>query len=585
MSTIEIKKPSRQLTSAFWTIIAVTTFFSAFVLPFYFPLREPVFSAAYTTGENNRAAAIAVAAISIFVTFVLRQCTMFGYVKGRTYSETEQSSLSNKSLWWALIAMVVCTTLFGFLIVHHGTYYADEGWFLVQLRTGVDYHRTIYTGFHFPYGPVLYFWPATFIRALSSIGVSMDAAYLASVVAMEALGVSLLFYTVKALPMRKSLKAGAFALITFCSFDTLLGINYAVLRSVLPFATMVLLTKQKNLWRAMVIACLGEVLQLAVSPELGIAFGGAVVIYSFYCAFTSGLKWLGVSLTMIFGGGIFAILIGPAYFLAFREFAKGGYSIILEPQPFVLVLLAAIVALAPLAVVSGFRRDHDIEHAKVKLLIGIYIITLGMLPAALSRCDAIHAFVNGIGAYLLAFVAIDQMTVTRQRVWIVLVTLTFAATQLQEVHAFYYNITRAIQDSPEPYDSSDVAAVSKAIGKNTVTFPWNAPPLLMIRSLSMTGQYQPGYYCGALGGFDETSEKRRIHDMRAAKFALVPNDQVLVFEDKIDNHGVKLLLRFGFKYRARRTPFFEYAMVKQELITNWAPRGVFGMYTLYERVR
>lgn len=568
-------------------MVAAATFYCAFVLPFYFPLHEPVFSAAYNAGENNRVAAIAVAAISIFV-FATFACSWFQISREWTHSKINPatpSRLSTRFLWWGIALIAACAAALGYIILHHGAYYADEGFFLTQLRAGVIFHRVPYRDFDFPYGPALYYWPLMFIRLLAPLGVSMAAAYLLSLIVMESLGVALLFYTVNALPMRRPLKAAAFTLITFCAFDTLLGLNYAILRCVIPFAAVVLLTKQKSLRSAMAVACLGEGLLLAISPELGIAFGAAAVFYGGYRKFILNWKWLGVSLAAVIGGLIFAACIGRDYFVSLSQYAHGRDNLILEPQPFGLVLLVAVVALAPLAVADGWSRRNDAENPNTAMLIALYIAMLGMLPVAFSQYDPLHAFVNGVGAYLLSFVWIDRVGPKKQRIWIVVVALTFIATQFQEFHAFRHEIARALTNAPEPYDDPDVAAISAAIGKNKVTFPWNRPPMQMIVRLTQTGQYLPGYFVGYHGECNAASEVRRIADMRSAKFVMVPNNQALVYTEEIDNSGEKLWLRLGYRYKQREPPFYEYAMLMHELTTNWKPVGTFGMYTLYKKVR
>jgi hypothetical protein len=572
--------------TGFWTATAVTTFFCAFVLPFYFPMSEPVYSAAYTAGENNRVAAIAVAAISLLVAFVYRSFAVTGENEKECsdFDRVDRTQLGIRYLWWGLGATLALTALLGSIIVRRGPYYGDEGYFLAQLRTGIVFHRAIYREFEFPYGPVLYYWPATFVRALAPLGVSMAAAYMTSLVVMEALGVGLLFYTVKALPIRRGLKAAAFALITFCAFDMLLGLNYAALRCILPFATVVLLSKQRNLGRAMVVAFLGEIVQLGVSPEIGIAFGGAAAAYGLYCGVVSGWRWMGVGVAAVTGAAAFAKLIGHDYFLTLGEMAKGGYNLILEPLPFTLVLLAAVVALSPVAVARGVRAFNRGANSWAGMLVGLYVAMLGMLPAALSRSDPLHNFFDGVGAYLLSFVAIDRSTRVWRRVWIVVVALTFAATQFQEFHAFREGIINAVRQVPEPYDDPNtVDRISQAVGPAKVAFPWGIP-LQMVDRLTRTGQYQPGYFCGSSGAFDEASEERRVADMRSAEFLLVPINQALVFEDEIDNSGVKRWLRFGFTYRARRVPFYEGARMLQELDANWKPVGSFGVYTLYKQI-
>jgi hypothetical protein len=578
---------SNKLLVLFWFIVFAATFYCAFVLPFHFPLHEPVFSAAYTVGENNRVAAIAVAAISIFVTFMCWRYGSDNASKALNVDPYDSTQISKKYLVWGMVATLVCTALLGLHVLHLGSYYADEGYFVTQLRSGIVFHRRIYRDFEFAYGPALYLWPAMFVRLLAPIGFSIAAAYLVSLLAMEAIGIGLLFYIIKALPMQRRLKNVAFCLLTFGAFDLLLGLNYAVLRPLLPFAAVVLLSRQKTLWRAITIGFLGEILQLMVSPELGIAFGGAAIIYGVYRSFVSGWRWLGVSVASVIAGGLFIAFIGKDYISTLHEFSKGGFSLILEPLPLTLIFLATVVTLVPLAVGRSLRQDQARETSTAGLLIPFYVATLGMLPAALSRCDPLHIFCNGMGAYLLSFVAIDHARMRWRQIWIFIMAVAFAATQFQLIHAMRYHLfsDRALLSPPQdPYDDPDITAISNTVGDSKVTFPLNAP-MRMIAGLTQTGQFQPDYYAGEINEFDQQAEMRRIADLRSAQFALVPSGHAFVNTDEIDNTGIKRLLRLGITYHARRTPFYKGALLWDELQTNWVPVGRFGTYTLYRKVR
>jgi hypothetical protein len=189
---------------AMWLAAAATAFYGAFILPFHFPLKVPVYGSAYTAGENITVAAIGVALVSA-VAGVL--CALFQHI-APALDELQQ--ISRRYLAGGLAFICTCTAVLGTLVFRQGDYYADAGYFLVYLTTGLRFHRTIYTQFQFDYGPLLYYWPATFIRVLGRVGMSMPMAYLASVLVMEAVGVGLLFYIVNALPMRRQLKAVAF---------------------------------------------------------------------------------------------------------------------------------------------------------------------------------------------------------------------------------------------------------------------------------------------------------------------------------------------------------------------------------------
>src|ERR1700712_1855244 len=66
LSTPSVRGGSERMRQVgFWTVVLVATFFAAFVFPFLFPLKQAVFSPAYTVGGNNRVGALAVAVVSV----------------------------------------------------------------------------------------------------------------------------------------------------------------------------------------------------------------------------------------------------------------------------------------------------------------------------------------------------------------------------------------------------------------------------------------------------------------------------------------------------------------------------------------
>lgn len=556
------------------------SFYCAFILPFSFPRNEPVYGAAYTAGDNILVAAVGVALVSAV-------SGLIWILSGKTHdvdSPFDGSALSKNYLWWGAGGVTLLTGILGSLIVRQGDYYADAGYFMVRLRDGLLFHHTIYQQFKFNYGLLLYLWPVTFVRMLQPFGLSMDGAYMVSVAAMEAVGVGLIFYAVNALPMRRQLKAIAFCLLTFACFDTLLGINYAIVRCILPIAAIILLARQRSIARGIFVSCLGEILQLYVSPELGVAFGGAAIVYGLYCAWHSGWRSLSISAAALTGAILFFFFAPSGYIDTVRECSNGGLNYVLEPLPYVLVLLVAVTVLAPYTLSRvSLRLD---ERPWAGMLLGIFVVMLGMLPSAFYQCDALHACVNGVAAYLLSFVAINKLNHRWQRIWIVLVAITFAGTQLQEIHAFHGTIQKAFVDAPpDPYDDPAILpGVIKAVGQEHVTLPFNYS-LRLIDGFWKAGIYNAGYYNAHFDSSNTQSEQRRVADMRSAEFALVPMGQALIKQDEIDNRPLKRIMLFGYTYKARRKPLFHGELLVQELNQNWKPVGVYGFYQLYRKVR
>ncbi len=559
--------------AAFWLVTGLVAALTVFVLPFAFPPHMPVYSASYVAGCNNRVAALGMAALGAAAAL---GCWLLRI--GRAPREP----IEEMSLRWlgvCVAAALAFTGVLGGLAVRTHIYWGDAGYFYNQLRSGLVLHRTLYSGFEFPYGPLLYAWPAAFVVALRPLGVSMGAAYMVSLAALQVLGLGLLFYTLQALPMRRTLKITALLLMTLGSLVPLLGINYALLRFVLPFATLVWLARQTRLLPALAITGAGTMAQFASSPEMGVAFASGVVVFSMYRALTQSGRWLWLLLACVLGAGIFALLVGHGYFLDFSRLANGEYNLIVEPLPHLVLLTFAAVAMAPVAVAGAVRS----RSPSAGMLLGIFAAALTLLAPALGRCDPIHVFFNGLGLYLLAFVAVDAAAHAWRKAWMVAFALLVLLAQVVNFRVYKGELRTAFHASvPDPEEGMDVAALEQAVGAASVTAPFLAPQNVLDQ-LTAARLYQPDYFCGMLTVWDLQAEQQKIEQMRQANFALVPTEPFRQTEP-IDNTRIKRIERLGLVYRERNPPFYIGPPIYQELAAHWIAVGRFGAFTLYRRL-
>jgi hypothetical protein len=520
-------------------------------------------------GADNRAAVIALALISLAAAAIL-------WRRAPRSSLTQHESLSKRWLLAAILATTAFTASLGYLVLRANAFWGDEGYFVTQLRTGILFHRTLYRDFEFPYGPLIYWWPATFARALSPL--SITAAYLIALAVMQAVGLALLFYVIQALPIRRPLKAAAFALITFGALSPVLGINYTLLRFALPLAAAVLLSRQRRLLPALTIAALAEILALAISPELGISVLGMTLACALHHAITRNLRWLTLAPAALLGATLFALLLGRDYFLMVSRIAKGEYNLLIQPSPHLFLFLASVVALAPLAVARTRHADPTVRAT----IFALYAASLGVIPAALGRCDQVHDFFNGIGPYLLAFVAIDTQKTRTRLTWVLLLTLIFSADQLSNYQLYSYRLHLAIHSPQELEDHTiDAPSLEQAIGSATITAPAGAP-LWLQEELTRTNQYRPGYFREEQGLWDSAAELRMIQTLRASPFALIPAEG-LEEPTEVDLTGWRKKLGLDRLYKPRHAPYIRGGLTQQELHDHWTQVGIFGSYRLFHR--
>jgi hypothetical protein len=483
----------------------------------------------------------------------------------------------------AIAAAVAWTALLGAAEARIQIAWGDQAYFLTQLRTGLVFHQPIYRGFEFAYGPALYLWPAAFIKALAPFGISASAAYLASLATMQAAGLCLLFWTVQALPLGRSVKTAAFLFLAIGTFTALLGLNYSVFRFILPFASIVLLSRQQSPFAAAAVAGLGEIAQLSVSPELGVAFGAAAIAYAIYRAIHAGTRWIAIAAAPLIGALLFVVMIGRDYFLTIGRMARGGYNLLILPEPHILALLAATVALAPIAIARSLRQ-HNADPVQAGMILATYIAALGLLPAALGRCDPIHIFFDGIGMWLLALVTLNSAKRRTQIVAIAAIVCVFTLMQARNVSLYRHRLQQLRGAAhTDPLEGIDEGKLFAAIGNAKVSVPLPAPHQI-VDDLTQRGQFVPGFYCGWDGVWDAQAEQRVIADMRRTPLALVPlTDPVSLNAE--DQRRIALAMRLGLARHAAHEPYARGTLMAAELNSNWTPIGISGGYILFRRLQ
>ena len=191
-------------------------------------------------------------------------------------------------------------------------------------------------------------------------------------------------------------------------------------------------------------------------------------------------------------------------------------------------------------------------------------------------------FFNGLGAYLLAFVAIDKAVPRWRGIGVAAIALTFLYTQLQDYDFYELLLTKTYHniDLDDALTPATIQSLQQTLGPHRALFPWNMP-LRLTNALTASGQFQPEYFC--VMPLDRDSEEQKVAEMRGAEFLMVPRGWKLVTSDDIDNGGFKHYLRLGYTYKVRQTPYLAGALMLDELQQHWTPVGIFGTYTLYKK--
>jgi hypothetical protein len=332
--------------------VLLATCFGVFVLPLLLP--PPYLtgiSAANVAGFNNKVASLAAAAVGTFVGFAA-----FSWPQPKPARRL--GDFSNLPRWLVLTTVILCgstVALLSYLIAISGQHYGDGRYFIRQVSMHVEYGRRLYDQIELPYGPLLFYGPVIVHAMLSPLHVSTATAYYTTLVLEHVIGLLLVVYVLDHLPILRNYKIVFLLLCLLHTYPFGFGLNYTFFRFVLPIAFLVLAAKQTQPW--VLGACLfaGQAASLSLSPELGFAFGASSLAYAAYYFYTAGRAWLVAVAAPFAATLIFLLLAGAGYLRMLKLFARGIANFVVEPLPYILVFLFALVWLVPLMLARFFR--------------------------------------------------------------------------------------------------------------------------------------------------------------------------------------------------------------------------------------
>jgi hypothetical protein len=553
------------------TVIAALTGFGVFVLPFFFPPTHPTYGAAYTAGFNNRVATLATMLISLLTLYLAWRLDLF---PDKFTSKGEVPI----PMWFLATSIALCTTFtagLGWMLCKAELGSADVRFFLEPMDEVIRYSRHIYTDFTFPYGPLLLYYPVWIHRLLQPLHISLEGSYFVALAIAEALGQVLLYFTLESLPISKDVKLVTFLAFTVIAMCPVLGLNYTFLRFLVPFSTLLFVTRARKPLNLAFFFFLGELLQLAISPEMGMAFGAGACFYGVSQWRRRGAPWILAVAAPPIAGGIFLTITGRSYLDSIAKFSNGSWNLVVEPLGYILLFLVAVVWLVPQMLAAKFKRDQG----DATLMASLFVLSLVLLPPALGRCDLLHVFFNGAGMYLLASVAICSYPRTIRELWFLF--LISAVTWMQIVNFFVRPdlalAPKVINSASLRNDSIDIEGLEAVTGAEKVATPFLTPWRVEMQ-LKQGGHYVPDEDSFPVSP-DADSETSRLHRMDTCNWALIPLGGTLMMETPVNSSG---FLGFGYSFYPERRKGFVYgAIISKDLETNWTPTATFGQWELY----
>jgi hypothetical protein len=522
---------------------------------------------------------------------------------------SESAPLSRRLVFGAALAGAALLAIYARLaFIAHIYYPGDAGYFLGQMSAAADYHRTLYTGLEFSYGPLLFYIPIWVRALLSPMHVTLAGAYFTVLVLEQVLGVWMVAYILDNLPIARKLKTILFLVYAVQMLQPGLGLNYTFFRFVMPFASFLFIVKRRQPWAVAGLMAAGEVLNLAISPEMGFAFGAGAAAFGLYRLCTSGRSWIRALVAPFAGAAVFLLIAGTGFLRMLALFSQGVCNFIVEPQPHILIFLFALVWLVPI-MLAGFFRS---QRPEAPVLAALFVISLGLLPSAFGRADPEHVVFNGFGIFLLSAVAISSYQHVRQRVWIGAVVVVLLWTECLDLRFFQHearlmihydilhygnpgmkalaqNFTRRISPSAAarymtadfPGDQRfDSAKLEATVGDAQVATPYLLP-LQVEDELKRSGKYRPSFYWYCVAVMDAAAETHQIDGFNEARWALIPTGEKVVLRETPDRLGE--ITGIALPYKSKRKPYVAGERFYENLQTRWRPVSAVSGYTVYRR--
>jgi hypothetical protein len=588
--------------------IFLATCFGVFIAPFLLP--PPYLagiSAANVAAFNNKVAALAAAGLGTLVFFAALRWPQL---------KPEQSNVDFGKLPRLLVftTVVLCGFMvagLSYLVMISGLQYGDGGYFMRQISMHFDYGRKLYDQIEFTYGPLLFYGPGILHTLLSPFHVSTIAAYYTTLVLEHVIGLLLVVYVLDRLPILRRWKIAFLLLCLLQTYPFGFGLNYTFFRFALPVAFLVLTAEQTRPW--LVAACLfaGQAASLSLSPELGFAFCASSMAYAAYKFFYLGRAWLVVVFAPVAATGAFLLLAGAGYLRMLKLFARGIANFIVEPLPYVLVFLFALVWLVPVMLARSFREARP----EAPLLASLYVFSVALLPVAFGRADPGHVFFAGFGIYLLSLVAISGKRPGPQFAWLTCIVLILTWTALLDrrfywpvlegrirydtshwqddrlmraAHAFMQKVSPAVDEeffsvgnrNYAEYEPFDLKSLQTIVGNDPVVLPLFVPAPVE-EALKRSGQFVPTFYDYDWSILDASAEDRQLKELNASRWALLPQGQIPMWTETPAN--VALYLGQRLPYRAKREPYVIGRRFEENLEANWQRYAAVGNYEVYRR--
>ncbi|MCW8131431.1 MAG: hypothetical protein KIS92_13865 [Planctomycetota bacterium] len=567
-----------------------------FWLPYFFPPSLPTRSESYTLGFDNRVAVLA----------LVLALGLLGWLRPRSggasvFFEAKRAEPGRVPLLLCLALAVLYALIDwaanGGLPLQQ---YGESAYTLPRVEYFVDLGLHPYRDFEFAYGPLLLFFPALCVKALHGL-VPPPAVYTGCHIVLNTAGLFLFARTLDALPLRRNLRIGAFLLMALAWSNPTLGMQYTVLRWILPFALLVWVYRRVPESasappdvKSLALRTAGAIFaMLLVSPEYSVVMSVAFAVLFASLALARGRAYAVPMLGWPVSVGLFAALAGPEYFQSILGFSSGGMLFPVFPTPAILVYFTALIVAVP-PIIERVRREGP--GAAGSLETGWTLFAVGLIPGALGRCDSGHVLMYGWPIMLAAADVLLRGSSSLARAWIGAWALAFLVAGQISLYVMYEPIMRPIWDaslreaSATPYPPPFANVLDRYDRLQTPFIVDTATE----RYLREHGKFVPEYYRDLVDVMNEKDLRRKIGDLRPDCPVLVPSSTMQIPYElyvkkytpdwsayKEENRRFyRWLLMFPLSYEMKKEPFLPTNLVAAHIFKHYDFAEQAGAYLI-----
>lgn len=278
MSTLSCGDSSPNMSGVgFWPILRLALALSAlgagvFALPYVVPVSSSVISASSLAGFNNT-----VAYLAYLVCLVLTGTALTSFL-GPRLPDT-QPSIEIADAWaptpvlWAVCAAHVALFAGVFLVKGHVAY--ADGVYFQQILARMHEGAVPYRDVNFLYGPAM-LYPAYWLSRV----IPVSLAYLVYYCLMYVFGLYLLYQCIRTVIGAREAAERLFVLFAAGCFNAVLGMNYVLVRFLLPLVTVVIAWRYLNRPSPgrFAVASLALLWTFLYSLEMGVLASGGLLL-------------------------------------------------------------------------------------------------------------------------------------------------------------------------------------------------------------------------------------------------------------------------------------------------------------------